>query len=132
MHCRWRGLEEGIGTQTANEQRARDSIGKNLRDIQIVLSPLPLVWEGLCSIKKNKSTAISPPEGTDSCYNRQERPPFWAAFYLGEETIQLVMVAGWAIGGVAAAAVAAAASFRMRWWMVNRASSRRSETPILS
>lgn len=59
-------------------------------------------------------------------------PPFWAAFYLGEETIQLVMVAGWAIGGVAAAAVAAAASFRMRWWMVNRASSRRSETPILS
>jgi hypothetical protein len=34
--------------------------------------------------------------------------------------------------GVAAAAVAAAASFRIRWWMVNSANSRRSETPILS
>jgi len=34
--------------------------------------------------------------------------------------------------GAAPAVVAAAASFRMRWWMVNSASSNRSDTPILS
>ncbi len=37
-----------------------------------------------------------------------------------------------AVGVRISAVVAAAASFRIRWWIVNNANSNRSDTPILS
>ncbi len=93
--------------------------------------PLRMTLEGRAGTDGPDLQSCAPPGWGARPYvffvKKKGRP--WAALFQQIESYDVTPAPAW---GVAAAAVAAAASFRMRWWMVNNANSSRSETPILS